>query len=118
MITIMVIVVVISPIIYYLATGKMTPLLPVFLPEMIASTLNGFILMVYVQSAALITEMTVLYAFDTLIAVLFVNMLVVASVIAKSIAEMQCWLKQSNYSPKQSKQQLIQIILMHNKYNE
>lgn len=109
---------VISPMLYYLVSGKMLPTLPVYFPDMNADTFSNFLLIHCVHSIMNLVASYLVYVFDTLTIVVFVNMSMVSALIAEDIKELQCELQQHRYSTSATNLRLLKIILMHKKYNE
>lgn len=117
--SLVVIAVAIFPLMYYLIAGDLVASLPIYLPEMSSDTIQSLVLVVCVHSVMTMFVEYVVYAIDTLILVIFVNMLMVASIIAEEIKRLQDVAKQPRiYPPSECKSRLIKIILMHQKYNE
>lgn len=77
--------------------------------------LNNFILIAFVHSVVLLSGLCMFYAYDTLLIVIFVNMLMVASIIVEDINELDCVLNKHKYAVKEPRQRLIKIIWMQKK---
>lgn len=109
---------VMSPILLYLLAGDMTPSLPTYLPGMHADTFDNFILIIWIQTTTFLVATCFVYAFDTLVVVIFVNMLMVASLIVEEIRDLENALKQRESISVKSKLRMIKIIWMQWKYGE
>lgn len=116
--SIVIIVCSLGPMVNYILSGEMMPSLPIYFLEMNAETFANFFLIVCVQSIMLLTACCVHYQFDITITALFVNMLLVASVIVQDIRELLHFISRREYAPAASNWRLIKIVLMHTKYNE
>lgn len=107
-----------GPFVNYLITGNMVPTLAIYLPEMTVETFNDFVLVVCVQSVMTMISAYLIYAFDTLIIIIFVNMLMLATITVAEIRALQGIVQRPHYSLNESKFRLIKIIRMHRKYSE
>lgn len=58
------------------------------------------------------------YVFEMLVIVIFVNMLMVAGLIVEDVKELQSVLRQRKHSTGEARLRLIKIVFMHQKYNE
>lgn len=114
--SLVVIAVAMFPLVYYLMTGDMVAALPIYLPEMRSDTIQSLVLVICAHTAMTMIVEYVVYAIDTLIIVIFVNILMVASVIVEEIRQLQTVVKQPRTG--ECKLRLIKIILMHQKYCE
>lgn len=108
----------ICPMLYYWVFGNILPTLPIYFPDMNSETFCDFLIVYCVHSIMNLTASYIVYAFDTLTIVVFVNMSMVAALIAGDIKELQCALIQHRYSASETKLRLLKIILMHKIYNE
>lgn len=106
-----------SPILYYWATGEMTPAVTMYLPYMNADTYCNFILIVLVQSAMVVVGVGFLFAFDTLVFVVFVNMAMVALVIVEDIRKLEDALKRRVHFFGKHNTQLVKVVMMHESYS-
>lgn len=113
--TILIIILALSPIAYYLIAGVMMPTMPIYFPDTNYEMFNNFILIAFVHSVVLLSGLCMFYAYDTLLIVIFVNMLMVASIIVEDINELDCVLNKHKYAVKEPRQRLIKIIWMQKK---
>lgn len=94
------------------------PSVPAYLPNMNLETIGDVILLLVVHSVMYFVGVFFVYALDSLIIIIFVNMLMVASIIVEDIRKVQNVLQQRKISTTESKLRLIKCILMHKKYEE
>lgn len=106
-----------SPILYYWVTGEMTPAVTMYLPYMHADTFCHFILIVLVQSSMVVVGVGFLFAFDTLVFVVFVNMAMVALVIVEDVKKLEDALKLREHCVRKNNTRLTKVVMMHERYS-
>lgn len=115
--TILGLAIIVWPIACYAITGAMMPILPLYLPDRTFEIIDNFVLIFFVHPLILSAGICFIYVFDTLIFIIFVNLLMVASVIVADIKELDGVLKQPNNTAKESKWRMLKIVLMHKRYS-
>lgn len=116
--SIMIVVCSVGPMVNYVLSGEMVPALPIYLPGMNAETFAHFILIACVHSVIATVAACILYPIDTFMIAIFVNMLLVASIIVEDIRGLLHLVSQRKCALAESNRRLIEIVLMHTKYSE
>lgn len=98
--------------------GAMAPILRVYLPGIDEHSYGGAIVLNAFNYVILLIGHLIVVPFDLLIYIIFINMLMVASIIAGRLGELRERLPDEKRNLTEIRNRLIQIIFMHKKYNE
>lgn len=109
---------------FYILTPLLSTNYQLFAPNILPvtvidhRTLNGFILTMAFQMGSLLFTAIMVFAYDTLIILLFTNLSMIASIITTDVIDLETQLRDGQISMHDIRRRLIKIIMMHRKYNE
>lgn len=102
----------------YFSTGKIVPPLCIYIPGIDGESVIGQFILVAVNLLAYVVSILITIAIDSLFCIIFWNMGLISSIIINHLAELRDALLKPECSKCEIKLRLIQIVLMHKKYNE
>lgn len=106
-------------IIEYFLNDQLRPCVDIHLPLVLEEYRVIYAFVILYNYAILIGVLFTIFVLDSLLYFIFINIPLMSTIIIEQLNELQIFLEETDdYSPKVVKFRLMQIIMMHKKFNE